>query len=799
MLRRFHIIILVLLSLTVAFSLTWFNYKNVEAMTKTMAQLQQPDNRLSELKQLVLSANTAESYVRSFAITRKKKYLDNYYVQVNAIDSQSIQLKKLFKNEEHQVDTLTNLIAQKFEIYEKLIDLRYTQLINEAVDKISGKVKDIPETVVDTIAERSGFFKRLFGSAKRIKQMELKAHLLDSLNSLQAEKLKSIRRAVYDAQSNEIKTISDLSDGELMLLEKDRILKEQLQQQITFLEEKIVKTNAEKSQEAIRATSKKMETMMLITVVSSVMILLLTILILWDIGRANRYKTQLEAARIKSDQLAKFKEDFLATMSHEIRTPLSALTGFSKKLLQTNTSGEQKQYIKIINSAGDHLLNIVNDVLDLSRIETGKLKFENEPFSIYKTIQETHQLLHQKAMDKAIAFTLDVDAVKYDVVMGDAMRLKQILLNVCGNALKFTEKGFVHLSVTKAENNHYVFKITDTGVGIPDEKLADIFNPYEQANNIEKNYGGTGLGLAITRKMVEILKGSIHIVSAIGKGTTITIQLAYDTATNPPLEEEITSTHPSTLNGYKILLTEDDFLNRELAKTALQTAGASVIIAENGQQAIEKLLLENPDALLMDIQMPVMNGRQATLFIRENISDTIPIIGITANLMNDAKSDCLAAGMHEVILKPFDLKSLTNLLLPLLKAHNENKTQHESLFSFSLDNLFKTSNGKVDFVIKMLKIFISSNSSLLEKTIRCAEEKNYQQAAANIHRLIPSFRQIELDAFASIFKNMEWLLINGEQKEATVLYLNECRQQFRELCNRLQTTIDNMEGEKTNV
>lgn len=798
MLKRGYIILLFLLSLAVGAVLTWFTYKSIHALSLSIQQSQKPDMRVAELKQFVLSVNNAESDVRSFAITRDKKYLDNYFELVNVIDTQSVSLKKIFSDSPVEIDSISSLIKKKLTLYNQLIDLRYKELMDEAVSKISGKLEDVPDTIIlaDTVVrEKGGFFKRMFGSSKRIREMEQKAKALDSLNSMQAVKLSTIKRAVTDAKENEMKIITKLSEQELNLLEEDRQLKSALQYQITVLEEKIIRNNAHTSQIVIRETSRQMRTMMVVAIVSALLILILTIIILLDVRRTNRYKKQLELARNKAEELAKFKEDFLATMSHEIRTPLSALTGFSKKLMQTNTSSEQKQYIRTINVAGDHLLNIVNDVLDLSRIETGKLQFTTEPFSVYETVTDMHTLMSQKAAEKNISFTLDASEVKRDVVKGDALRLKQALLNVCGNAIKFTSKGSVHLHVRHVSNN-YLFSIADTGIGIPEDKLSEIFNPYEQANNIEKNYGGTGLGLAITKKIVELQQGSINIESKVGKGTIITISLPYektnDVAAIVP-EEEIAAA--PELKGYKILLAEDDELNQELAATLLTSVGAEIINAKNGKQAIEKLLLENADAILMDIQMPELNGRQATIFIREHISKTIPIIGVTANMMNDAKNECVEAGMNEVILKPFEIAELNSILLPLISHHKKAQAAEVNILDYTLNSLFKTSNGKSDFVIKMLKIFLSSNSKLIEKTLRFTDEKNYEQAAATVHRLIPSFRQLGMEAFAAIFKNIEWLLLNAENKSSVIPLLNSCWQQFLKLEKKLTADIAKMEQE----
>ena len=785
-----------IVALAAAVFLTWYNFRNTTALSHTIENLQKPDTRISDLNLLVLNVNNAESDVRSFAITRNKDYLASYYNMVSASDSQMIHLKSLFAGYEKEFDDISKSVKKKFELYDELIDLRYRQLINEAMSKISGNVKDIIIPAdSDSVAEtKQSFFKRLFSSGKRMRELEEKAILLDSLNELQSQKLSSIKKTVTAAQENEVKQISILSEKELLLLEQDKALKEQLQEQVNNLEGKIRINNEIQSQKVVYDSRQQMQTVMAVTLFASVFILLLSIIILTGISRANRYKTELEKAKAKSEQLAKFKEDFLASMSHEIRTPLSAITGFTKRLLNTSATSEQKQYIRTIDMAGDHLLNIVNDVLDLSRIETGKLQLKNENFSVAALVNDVYSMLSQKASEKHINFTADTTSVMRDVVEGDPLRLRQILINIVANAIKFTNEGSVHLMVTKPEKDKYSFKVSDTGIGIPEEKLQRIFNPYEQADNIEKNYGGTGLGLAITGKITELLHGDIAIESRLQKGTVITVTIPYRQVETADAHTTVSKQEEKYLLNENILIAEDDDLNRELAIASLKEAGADVITAHNGKEAIEKILLNNPVAVLMDVQMPEMNGRQAVMFIREHISKTLPVIGITANMMNDARQECADAGMNEVLLKPFDTKQLATILMPLIERYKEQSALVTDVFSFNLSSLYKTSNGKSDFVIKMLKIFVSSNTKLFDNTLRFTEEEKYAEAAAHLHRMIPSFRQLELDHFTKIFKNLEWLLLEGSDKKATLAVLNDCKIMFDKLIITIEQKITSLEA-----
>ena len=313
--------------------------------------------------------------------------------------------------------------------------------------------------------------------------------------------------------------------------------------------------------------------------------------------------------------------------------------------------------------------------------------------------------------------------------------------------------------------------------------------------NVEKKYGGSGLGLSITKKIIELQKGNISIASDEGKGTSVVFEIPFEKIDELPPQTVITKAveTKNTLAGFKILLAEDDELNRELAVSALTQMEVNVSVVANGKQAIESIITNNFDAVLMDIQMPVMNGKDATVFIREHISKSLPIVGVTANMMNDAKHECVNAGMNEIILKPFDESAIVPVLIPLIQNHKA-AIANQNLFSFSLDSLSKASNGKKDFVIKMLKVFISSNKSLLIKTEQAANENNAEQAASCVHRLIPSFRQLSLDAFANNLKNLEWLCLNAENKSNIKKLVDASVKNFAELENILTEEISRLES-----
>jgi signal transduction histidine kinase len=376
----------------------------------------------------------------------------------------------------------------------------------------------------------------------------------------------------------------------------------------------------------------------------------------------------------KSDQSRKFKEQFLANMSHEIRTPLNAVIGMTNLVMNTNLNDQQKKYINSIKKASQNLLVIINDVLDISKIEAGRMELENINFSLKETLNTLYETLHYKAEEKNISFNVILNEHP-DIVSGDPVRLAQILINVASNAIKFTDKGAVVVTykLIKSDNNNVIveFKIKDSGIGMNAEELGNVFDSFSQANSsTTRKYGGTGLGLTITRQLINLHNGSISVKSEVGKGSEFTITLPFEIYKGIP---EPQLNHPlyrtEDVGEIKILLVEDNIFNQIVAVDTIKNIFPAVIvdIAENGHYALEKIHSKVYDLVLMDIQMPEMDGYTATRKIRENESTiALPIIAMTANAIKEEVDKCFECGMNDYIAKPFEPVQLANVIMKVL-------------------------------------------------------------------------------------------------------------------------------------
>lgn len=382
-----------------------------------------------------------------------------------------------------------------------------------------------------------------------------------------------------------------------------------------------------------------------------------------------------EQAHQAAVQANKAKSEFLAMMSHEIRTPMNGVMGLTDLMLYSEVSPQQREYLDMIKSSSRALLDIINEILDFSRIESGSLTLNYAPLSLRELIRDTFPPLTLRAKEKALAFHWEVAGDVPDALDGDAGRLRQILINLVGNAIKFTERGEVAVSVTLQSGAAVgqacvLFAIRDTGIGIAPDKQASIFQPFQQADNsITRRYGGTGLGLAISSQLVEMMGGHLRVESDPGNGSIFHFSAVFN-LTVKPQTPPLASARLTLLQADRpldILLAEDNAVNRMLAVRLLSKVGHKVTVAENGQEAIAAWLVKRPDVILMDMQMPVMDGIEASLQIRQQEQArglmSTPIIALTANAMSSDRDRCLAAGMDDFLSKPFNAQDLLDVLM----------------------------------------------------------------------------------------------------------------------------------------
>jgi PAS domain S-box-containing protein len=513
---------------------------------------------------------------------------------------------------------------------------------------------------------------------------------------------------------------------------------------------------------------------------------------------AEEAKSKAESATLIAEDAVKAKQQFLSNMSHEIRTPMNAIIGFTKVVLKTDLTAKQKEYLTAIKMSGDALIVLINDILDLAKVDAGKMTFEKTPFKMASSISAMLHLFETKIQEKNLELVKEYDEKIPEVLVGDPVRLHQIILNLVSNAVKFTTKGKIIVSVNLLEDDQekvtIEFAVTDTGIGISENKIENIFDDFQQATSgTSRLYGGTGLGLAIVKQLVEPQGGSISVKSKIGEGSTFSFILSFQkTKAEAELETE-TIELDTDIKNIKVLVVEDIALNQLLMKTLLDDFGFERDIADNGEIAIEKLQTKSYDIILMDLQMPVMNGFEATEYIRNTLNSKIPIIALTADVTTVDLAKCKAVGMNDYIAKPVDERLLYTKIVGLVKKPmpiNPRKEiedgQGQKSKCIDLDYLIHRTKSNPKLMMEMISLYLEQTPPLINTMKRSMQDKDWHLLHSAVHKMIPSFSIVGISPdFENMAKKVQEYASTQQQTDGIpdlVLQLeNICLQACKEL------------------
>lgn len=523
---------------------------------------------------------------------------------------------------------------------------------------------------------------------------------------------------------------------------------------------------------------------------------------------AEEAKSKADAARRTAENAVKAKQQFLSNMSHEIRTPMNAIIGFTKVVLKTDLSEKQREYLTAIKVSGDALIVLINDILDLAKVDAGKMTFDATPFKMSLSISAMLHLFETKIREKNLGLVKEYDPRIPEVLVGDPVRLHQIILNLVSNAVKFTASGRItvsaHLLNEDTENVEIEFMVKDTGIGIAADKMDNIFENFQQATSgTSRLYGGTGLGLAIVKQLVEAQGGAIRVESKLNEGSSFSFRLSFKKTTSDPEFEAVITEPDIEIKNIRILVVEDIALNQLLMRTILNDFGFGCDIASDGKLAVEMLEAKAYDLILMDLQMPQMNGFEATEYIRNILKSNIPIIALTADVTTVDLEKCRAVGMNDYIAKPVDERLLYGKIINFLKKPSPGKTSDSGPVGpgdlkkcTNLEYLERRTKSDPTLMVEMITLFLGQTDSLIGVMKQSLLEKDWKMLHATVHKIIPSLSIVGIDPrYEDVAKRVQEHARTSQETERIPEMVSQLINILERACGELESELEKVKTE----
>ncbi|MFA8435984.1 MAG: ATP-binding protein [Marinifilaceae bacterium] len=786
-------------------------YNSYNKLLDSVYSLSKPDDEILRMNRILTNLSEAENHIRIYSLTRQQKHLNNYVVRVESIQEELDSLKTLQPMHHlpiSLVDSMRYLLEERSEKLTSFVKLKRAkekinfsqkaiQELNRASDTIASEIRTTTTTttVFDTVAtpvvvkeKKKGILRRWFSKEKEVEKVDTQKTVVqrtlvkvDTSYVPQPDSLiNNLKVILQDVRREELRNRRILSREELRLIDENAFILGKVKSILKRLEKKRLAHLTQKTEHARQIASDAIFTISIIIIVGIVLGSLFVFFILNDITRSNFYRKELIIAKGHAEKLAKVKEEFLATMSHEIRTPLNAVIGFSSQMDKTQLDKKQKSFLEAIKNSSSHLLGLVNEILDLSKIEAGKLKIEKLPFRPIELVEKVHELLNNAAEKKGLEFSWDFQGDQSITLVSDPFRLKQILLNLGSNAIKFTDAGSVQVqaSVVPVAGNHELrVSVEDTGIGIEKEKLETIFEDFNQADSFSaRKYGGTGLGLSISRRLARLLGGDLNVDSKYGSGSTFTLVLALEEADESEvvlqIEKELEI--PEWLRAKHFLVADDDAYSLLLMETIFAGWNLKAEFVNDGKLALENWKEKEYDLVLTDIHMPGMGGLELCSRIRSDVDtkrSSMPVIALTANVREKDLEKYKATGMTNCLVKPFDESSLLKVLISSFgeeveKYEIEGGSQLAEQASplYDLEEIKRFTADDSDLIVQILETFVAGAQQNLELLQKELEQNNYLKIGELAHKMLSSFNQLKVIQVVPLLQELEDLLHRKEHQ-----------------------------------
>ncbi len=766
----------------------FLSYRNLSTIVSSIQVDLDPEMRLVNIREISHDLEAADNSVRIYTITRDTSDLKTYYSVVNSIDDKINDLKLECKSDSvmlNQADTISDLIEENIVTWNELLYLIDHVNVVDYLKHLSGQINNA--SVAD---EKKGILRRVFvRSNKNILSWQ---EFIDDIRKI--EKQEQVNRARIQEREATLATTSNR-------------IKEKFYDLIQRMEDQVTMLVREKGNEASELAHKTYIWLVLFSVSGGLLVLLVLYIIVRYISKAHNYQIALEKSKTETENLSRTRELFMANISHEIRTPVTAISGFTEQLINDTTDENALQSLKIIKSSSDHLAKIIDDILDLTKLQNSKLALEMVHFSLARLFNEVNQIFEPLARKKNISLNSMIKPGTPAVLYGDPYRLKQILINLLGNAVKFTGQGSVDFSAEGIMGNNgsvdLIIEVTDTGIGIEEDKLKIIFEDFVQAEtSTTRKYGGTGLGLSIVKKLVELHGGTITCESRKNHGTRITCHLPVREGIENSISQDVTPLLPvpGEVNNLRILVVDDEEYNRLLLKKILERWKIKCDVAVSGLDAIEILKERSFDILFMDIRMPDIDGIKTVRFIRNDLkipAKDMQVILISAGQAGqEFKSK--ENGIDAFIRKPFTEELLLSTILTVRKNLPQvisEEQEYEEIIKpdenqkINLNNLYHISGGDNNFVRQMLTSFNYSTGRGLSEMQEAVSSGDWDSVAYLAHKMMPPCRHIGAIELYSILKKIEESISKGNSAGIVEKMTGQAKHEFEIISNLLNEHI----------
>jgi signal transduction histidine kinase/FixJ family two-component response regulator len=771
--------LLMIMAVLILSATGYLSYRNISSIVSSIRVEEKPELRLLSIREISMDLEKAENSIRIYTITNDSLDLKPYFKIISKINGKSLRLRNECADDSlllKQTDTIRKLIKQNIVIWDELLILNQDDKVVQDLKHLSDSLNTA--SAIALLPEK-GIFKKVF--PKKAKTPINDLELLNNLNKIE--------------QQDRI-TKEKMISRESQLAITGNEIKEKFYDLMTKMENEVTERINKKADEANLLAWKTYRLLTIFSLSGTLLAIIVMFIIIRYVRKTHSYQVALEESKEEAENLSRTKELFMANMSHEIRTPVTAISGFTEQLLHEPLDDQTMRTLKIIKSSSDHLANIINDILDFSKLQNDKLSLEKVHFSIKPMLEDVYSLFENQAMANNTVLSYSLSPDTPHVLLGDPYRLKQIMINLVSNSVKFTTNGKVHFSIKsslkKSGEIELIMEFTDTGIGIEESKINFIFEDFTQAEmSTTRKYGGTGLGLSIVKKLVELHKGKIECKSRKNHGTQITCYLPYHTGDEKQLKSEVKPVlHiPEEIRNLKVLIVDDEEYNRLLFKTILTRWRIKFSEAVNGIEALEMVKNNHFDLLFMDARMPGIDGLKATQFIRNELnikSAEMPVICISAALINEEWEKYDKAGMDAFLEKPFSEEMLLTTILTVMrdvaKPASQGKPSEEKESTkrnkINLDNLLHLSGGDEQFFSQMVITYLETTAKGIHEMNEAVLSGQLDAVEDLAHKMLPPSRHIGATDLCNLLRKIEESIRNKTEKVAIETLVSESVKEF---------------------